>query len=331
MSDVLSQNEIDDLLQALSTGEVDVKEFKEETIEKKIKKYDFRRPDKFAKDQLRTLQIIHENFGRLLNTFLSGYLRTLTNIDVLSVEQLTYHEFSNSISDPAVLAVIDFSPLNGQIIMDISTDIAFSMIERVLGGNGRLLKENRTFTEIEITLLKRILVKINKLLMESWENIITLNPALEKIETNSQFAQIVSPNETIALVTLSVKIDEVEGLLNMCIPHFVLEPIVQKLNTKLWFSSSNKEITTKEKDAIKFGLEKTYVNVRAVVGSANITVGDFLNLQIGDVVQLDTKIYEDIKVIVGDQEKFLGKPGTKKKKVAIRVSDFIQEGDDLSG
>ncbi|WP_432400551.1 flagellar motor switch protein FliM [Wukongibacter sp. M2B1] len=331
MSDVLSQNEIDDLLQALSTGEVDVKEFKDETIEKKVKKYDFRRPDKFAKEQLRTLQIIHENFGRLLNTFLSGYLRTLIHIDVLSVEQLTYHEFSNSISDPAVLAIMDFSPLSGQIIMDISTDVAFSMIERVLGGNGRLLKESRTFTEIEITLLKRILVKINKLLMESWENIITLNPSLEKIETNSQFAQIVSPNETIALITLSIKIGEVEGLLNMCIPHFVLEPIVQKLNSKLWFSSNVKEITNKEKTAIKVGLEKTFVNIKAVVGNANITVGDFLNLQVGDVIQLDTKIYEDIKVIVGDQEKFSGKPGTIKKKVAVRIRDLIQEGDELNG
>ncbi len=331
MSDVLSQNEIDELLQALSTGEVDVKEIKEETIEKKIKKYDFRRPDKFAKDQLRTLQIIHENFSRLLNTFLSGYLRTLIQIEVLSVEQLTYHEFSNSISDPAVLGIIDFEPLSGQIIMDVSTDIAFTMIERVLGGNGRILKESRTFTEIELTLLKRVLIKINKLLVECWENIITLNPSLEKIETNSQFAQIVSPNETIALITLSIKISEVEGLINICIPHFVLEPIVQKLNTKLWFSSNSKEITSIEKDAIKVGLEKTFVNVKAVIGESNITVSDFLNLQVGDVIQLDKKVHEDITVIVGEQRKFLAKPGTKKKKIAIKITDLIEEGDDLNG
>lgn len=331
MSDVLSQNEIDDLLQALSTGEVDVQEFQEETKEKRVKKYDFRRPDKFAKDQLRTLQIIHENFSRLLNTFLSGYLRTIISVDVLSVEQLTYYEFSNSISDPAILGIINFEPLNGQIIMDISTDIAFTMIERVLGGNGGAIKELRGFTEIELTLLKRILVKINKLLVESWENLIELNPSLEKIETNSQFAQIVSPNETIALVTLNVKIGEVEGMLNMCIPHYVLEPIIPKLSTRLWFSNTNKEVTVEEKDAIKFGLEKTYVNIRAIIGKAKITVGDFLNLQTGDVIQLDTKINEDIKVIVGNQKKFTAKPGIKKKKVAIKISDFIEEGDDLNG
>lgn len=331
MSDVLSQNEIDDLLQALSAGEVDVKEFQEETKEKKVKKYDFRRPDKFAKDQLRTLQIIHENFSRLLNTFLSGYLRTIINVEVLSVEQLTYYEFSNSISDPAILGIINFKPLNGQIIMDISTDIAFTMIERVLGGSGGTLKELRGFTEIELTLLKRLLVKINKLLIESWENIIELNPSLEKIETNSQFAQIVSPNETIALVTLNVRIGEVEGMINMCIPHYVLEPIIPKLSTRLWYSNTNKEVTSEEKNAIKIGLEKTYVNIRAVIGSAKITVGDFLNLQIGDVIQLDTKVNEDIKVIVGNQKKFTAKPGVKKKKVAIKISEFIQEGDDLNG
>ncbi|MDK2917397.1 MAG: flagellar motor switch protein FliM [Candidatus Petromonas sp.] len=329
MSDVLSQNEIDDLLQALSAGEVDVQEFKEETKEKRIKKYDFRRPNKFAKDQLRTLQIIHENFSRLLNTFLSGYLRTYIQVNVLSVEQLTYYEFSNSISNPAVLGIINYAPLNGQIILDISTDIAFTMIERVLGGSGGLLKEARTFTEIELTLLKKIIIKINKLLTESWENIVSLNPSLEKIETNSQFAQIVSPNETIALVTLNVKIGNVEGMINICIPHFVIEPIIPKLSTKLWFSNTNKEISEAEKQALKFGLEKTHVDVRAVVGETNIAVKDFLNLQIGDVIQLDTKLNDEIKIIVENKLKFLGKPGVKKKKLAVKITKVVEEGDEL--
>lgn len=328
MSDVLSQSEIDELLQALSAGEVDVKDFKEETKEKKVKKYDFRRPDKFAKDQLRTLQIIHENFSRLLNTFLSGYLRTYIQIDVLSVEQLTYYEFSNSISNPAVLGVINFEPLNGQIILDISTDIAFTMIERVLGGTGKLVKETRAFTEIELTLLRKIIIKINKLLTESWENIILLNPSLEKIETNSQFAQIVSPNETIALITLSIKIGNIEGMINICIPHFVIEPIIQQLSTKLWFSNNNKEFSAEEKDALKFGLKKANVEVRAIIGGATITVSDFLNLQVGDVIPLDTKINENIKIIVGNKLKFLGKPGLKKKNLAIKITDLVEEGEE---
>ncbi len=331
MSDVLSQNEIDDLLQALSTGEVDVEEFTEDTKDKRIKKYDFRRPDKFAKDQLRTLQIIHENFARLLNTFLSGYLRTYIQVDVISVEQLTYHEFSNSISNPAVLGIINYEPLNGQIILDISTDIAFTMIERVLGGNGSLVKESRSFTEIELTLLKKIIIKTNKLLAEPWDNIITLNPSLEKIETNSQFAQIVSPNETIALITLSVKIGDIEGMINICIPHYAIEPIIPKLSTRLWFSNNNKSITKDEKESLKIGLEKTHININAVIGETNITVEDFLNLQIGDVIPLNNNVNEDIKVIVGDNLKFLGRPGIKKKQVAVKITQLVEEGDDIYG
>ncbi len=331
MSEVLSQSEIDDLLQALSAGEVDVKEFKEDTREKRIKKYDFRRPDKFAKDQLRTLQIIHENFSRHLNTFLSGYLRTYIQVDVLSVEQLTYYEFGNSISNPAVLGIINYEPLNGQIILDISTDIAFTMIERVLGGTGSLIKEVRSFTEIELTLLKKIIIKINKLLAEPWENIISLNPSLEKIETNSQFAQIVSPNETIALITLSVKIGDIEGMINICIPHYVIEPIIPQLSTRLWFSNNNKEITSDEKEALKQGLERTKINIKAIVGHTIITVEEFLNLQPGDVLPLNSKVDEDIKIIVGNSVKYLGKPGTKKQQVAVKITELVDEGDDIDG
>lgn len=175
MPDVLSQNEIDELLAALSTGEVDVSEIEEEKKEKKVRKYDFSRPDKFAKDQLRTLEIIHENFSRLLNNFLSGYLRTYIEVDVISVQSLIYTEFSNSISNPAILGIVDFAPFDGQIIIDISADIANAMIERVLGGTGKSntsSKESRSLTEIEMTLLRNILIKFINLLKEPWGNIV---------------------------------------------------------------------------------------------------------------------------------------------------------------
>lgn len=328
MSDVLSQGEIDALLQALSTGEVDVTEITEETKEKKVKKYDFRRPDKFAKDQLRTLQIIHENYARLLNTFLSGYLRSLTQVELLTVEQLTYYEFSNSISNPAVLGIVDFSPLSGQIIVDITPDIAFVMIDRILGGIGSVLDETRTFTEIEITLLKKIMKQIIKIVKEPWENVLNVEPRLEKIETNSQFAQIVSPNETIALITLSVRIGEVEGMINICIPHLVIEPILQNLSTKFWFATLNKERTSEDEMMLTSRVEKTEVELKAVIGETYITVSDFLDLQIGDVIQLDTLISDDVKIYIGDSMKFLGKPGTKKKNVAIQISNVITKGEE---
>lgn len=333
MADVLSQNEIDELLAALSTGEVDVKDIEEEKKEKKVRKYDFSRPDKFAKDQLRTLEIIHENFSRLLNNFLSGYLRTYIEVDVISVQSLIYTEFSNSISNPAILGIVDFAPFNGQIIIDLSSDIAYAMIERVLGGAGKSAatsKENRSLTEIEMTLLRNVLIKFINLLKEPWGNIVELRPKLENIETNSQFAQIVSPAESIALVTFNIHIGDVEGMVNICIPHFVIEPILPSLSSRLWFATSNKrEVTEEERDAIETGISKSRLNMTAVVGGSTITVSELLNLQKGDIILLNKKVDETLEIYVEDKLKFHGKPGIKKKNVAVMITDIVREGDEI--
>ncbi|MGB3367875.1 MAG: flagellar motor switch protein FliM [Acidaminobacteraceae bacterium] len=331
MSDVLSQNEIDDLLNALSTGEVNVKEIEDESNVKKVRKYDFSRPDKFAKDQLRTLEIIHENFSRLLNNFLSGYLRTVIDIQVLSVQSLIYNEFSNSIPNPAILGIVDFIPLEGQIIIEVSPDLAFTMIERVLGGSGIITskKENRPLTEIELTLIKSILVKFINLLKDPWGNIIEIKPKLENIETNSQFAQIVSPSESIALVTLSLKIGDTEGMINIAIPHYVIEPILPNLSSKLWFSNTTKkDVTKEEKIQIGKSISKSNVSMRAVVGASTITVLDFLTLSVGDVILLDKLVTDDLEIFVEDERKFLGKPGLKNNKVSVRITKNLEKGDE---
>ncbi len=330
MSDVLSQNEIDDLLSALSTGEVDVNEIEEEASEKKVRKYDFSRPDKFAKDQLRTLETIHENFSRLLNNFLSGYLRTFVEIEVLSVQSLIYNEFSNSVSNPAILGIVDFAPLDGEIIIDLSSDIAFAMIERVLGGAGAgVHKEQRSMTEIELTLVKTVLMRFIALLKEPWENIIELNPKLKTIETNSQFAQIVSPSESIALITLKMKVSEIEGMINICIPHFVIEPILPNLTSKLWFSKSHKkESTVEEKLALHENLNFSDVVLKTIVGRTNISVREFLGLQRGDIILLDRKTDEDFEIYVDTELQFHGRPGSKKNKVAVKITKSLTEGDE---
>ncbi len=333
MSDVMSQNEIDELLTALSTGEVDVSEIEEEKKEKKVRKYDFSRPDKFAKDQLRTLEIIHENYSRLLNNFLSGYLRTYTEVEVISVQSLIYNEFSNSISNPAILGIIEFAPFEGQIIMDVSSDIANAMIERVLGGsgkNGQMAKEARSLTEIEMTLLRNILIKFINLLKEPWGNIVELRPKLENIETNSQFAQIVSPAESIALITFNVLVGDTEGMVNICIPHYVIEPILPSLSSRLWFATTNKRAATdEERGALQVGISKSNLEITSVVGNSLITVSELLNLQRGDVILLNRGVEESLDVFVGDKLKFKAKPGVKKKNVALMITELIEEGDDL--
>ncbi|SDY91479.1 flagellar motor switch protein FliM [Tindallia californiensis] len=328
MADVLSQNEIDALLAQLSSGEVDADEMKDEKEESKVKLYDFRSPKKLAKDQLRTLQIIHENFARALNTFLSGYLRTYIHAEVINVEELTYYEFSNSVVNPAVLSIVNFEPLSGQVIIDLSPSIAFNIIDRILGGSGKPFNESRTFTEIELTLLKRLKRQVTDLMIDPWENVIELNPKLDKIETNPQFAQIVSPNETIALVTLSLKIGDLEGMINICLPHIVLEPIIDKLSTKFWFASASKTVTEEDRKKLQNRLEKTSVELIAEIASTHITVKDFLQLQIGDVIELDTTLDSELLFYVGDRAKYSALPGTSNNKMAVKIVSKELEGEE---
>ncbi|NTV90935.1 MAG: flagellar motor switch protein FliM, partial [Clostridiales bacterium] len=272
MGDILSQNEIDDLLKALSTGEIDAHEMQTTTQERKIKSHDFRRASKFAKDHIKTLNIIYDNYARLLTNFLTGYLRTLVQVDVVTVEALPYSDFSNSVSNPVIMAVIDFAPLTGSIVLEIEPTIAYALVDRILGGKGGTMDKIREFTEIELAIIERIIIQILNLMREPWENVISIRPRLDKIETNAQFAQIVAQNETVALITLSARVGEVDGMINICIPHMVVEPIVSKLSTKFWFSNITKEATPEMKDAIEAKVQNTVVPIVAKLGATTISI-----------------------------------------------------------
>ena len=236
--DVLSQNEIDKLLSALSTGEVSAEEVQAEEEERKVKTYDFKRPDKFSKDQIRTLNMLYENFARLLNTHLSTHLRTMVNVEVVSVEQLTYQEFLQSLSNPSVIGVMALPPLKGNIIMEVNTGIAFAYIDRVFGGLGENTLKPRILTEIEEAVMRKFIAKASEFLKESWSNVIEINPMLEAIEANPGFVQIVPPSDMVIIVTVQVKIGEVEGFMTLCIPYLVLEPVMSKLSTSFWVAAS---------------------------------------------------------------------------------------------
>lgn len=328
MGDILSQNEIDELLKALNTGEIDVQQMQTTTQEKKVKNHDFRRPSKFAKDHLKTLHIINESYARLVTNFLSGYLRTLVQVEVISVEPLSYYEFNNSISNPVILAVVDFTPLTGSIILEISPAISYALIDRILGGKGASMERIRGFTEIELAIIERIVIQILNLMREPWENVIAIRPRLEKLETNAQFAQIISPNEIVALVTLSARVGDVEGMINLCIPHMVVEPVVSKLSTKFWFSTVEKETTKETKQSLEIKVEHTEVPVRAILGKTTINVNEFIELMTGDVLPLDTSANGDLEVLVGDLLKFYAKPGVKKNKVSIKITDVVRREDE---
>ena len=327
MPEIMSQNEIDALLNALDSGELDVKEIQETEESKKVKPYDFKNPQKMSKEQLRTLEIIHENFGRNLETFLTGYLRTSVKTKILTVDQFGYSEYSNSLSNPAFLNIIDFKPLNGQIIIDISTNLIYTIIDRLLGGAGVEKQEVRGFTEIELSLLKRMMQRVVNDLREPWTNVIDARPILEKIETNPQFAQIVPPNETIALVTMNIQIGSLEGMMNICIPYILLEPIVDKLNTKLWFTTSVKEYSKEDEDVLKNRILQTKVPLVAYLGHTKALVKDIVNLRVGDIIKLEKNQETTIDIKVGSNIKFKGEIGTSNNKIAVKILEAVKDGE----
>ncbi|SHI85589.1 flagellar motor switch protein FliM [Pseudobutyrivibrio xylanivorans] len=324
MGDVLSQNEIDNLLHALTSGELDAEEIKNNK-EKPVKNYDFARPSKFSKEHLRTMEIIFEHYGRLLSTNLPIFLRKNIQIEVMNSEAVTYMEFSNSLSNPVLLGVVDFSPLEGNIIVEMASNLGFAMVDRMLGGVGEPLDKVRDFSEIELLLIERIMTSCIELLREPWENVLDVHPRLERIETNSQFAQIISPSEMIAIVTLNIKIGDVEGLMNICLPFITLEPVMDKLNTKFWYSSQKEKTGTSFSDTVEALISRAKIPVKAVLGNSVITVADFSQLQVGDIVKLDTKVDEELDVFVGDIRKFAALPGASGKEYAVRVTQIIRE------
>lgn len=324
MSEILSQDEIDSLLKQLSSGELDVEEIKDKN-EKQVKNYDFARPAKFSKEHLRTLEIIFEHYGRLLSANLPVYLRKTVQVEVVSSEAVTYFEFSNALSNPVLLGIINFAPLSGNIIIEMANQVGYAIVDRMLGGSGAPLDKLRDFSEIELLIIERIYNVCVDLLTEPWSNVCELMPRLERIETNSQYAQIISPSEMIALLTLSVKIGDVEGLINICLPYMTLESIMDKLNTKYWYSSLQEKDEKVYTDRVEALISKAPMPIKAVLGNSAISVNDFIGLQVGDIIRLDTKVDQELNVYVGNIKKFTALPGASGDNYAVRVTSVIRE------
>ena len=326
MGEVLSQNEIDNLLAAYSAGELDVDQM-QENKEKQVKNYDFSRPTKFSKEHLRTLEIIFEHYSRLISTNLPVYLRKNVQVTVASSETVTFNEFTNALSNPVILGIIDFAPLNGNIILDLATNLGYAMLDRMLGGSGVPLEKNRDFSEIELTIIQKILVMFTQLLREPWKNVVDISPVLSRLETNPQFAQVIAPNDIIAIVTLNMKIGDVEGFMNVCLPFFTLEEIMDKLNTKYWFSTMQENRSENYEEYIESLIRKVDIPIRAVLGRSTISVNDFVGLQVGDCIRLETKVDEDMDIYVGNIRKFTALPGTEKESYAVRITSVVREED----
>ena len=323
MGDVLSQSEIDNLLAALSSGELDADEYKQ-TTEKQVKNYDFARPSKFSKEHLRTLNIIFEHYGRLLSTNLPAYLRKNVQVEVINSEAVQYSEFTNALSNPVLLGIVDFSPLEGNIIIELADNLGYAIVDRMLGGGGYPLEKARDFSEIELSIMERIFNICTNLLREPWANVIQLQPRLLRIETNSQFAQIISPSEMISIVTLNIKIGNIEGMMNICLPYVCLEKVIDKLNTKYWYSTMQLSDDKSYQDVIESTIGRARIPIKAVLGKSTISVNDFMNMQKGDIIKLNSKTEDELAIYVGNLHKFTALPGASSGSYAVKISSIIR-------
>jgi len=203
VGDVLSQSEIDALLSALSTGEMSADEMKAEDDKKKIKNYDFKRALRFSKDQIRSLTRIHENFARLLTTYFSAQLRTYVQINVASVDQIPFEEFVRSIPNMTLINVFEVPPLDGNILMEINPNIAYSMLDRLMGGSGSSYSNVDNLTEIEQKIMTNLFERSFDNLREAWQSVADIEPMLVELDVNPQFLQMISPNETVIVISMN--------------------------------------------------------------------------------------------------------------------------------
>jgi len=329
--DVLSQSEIDALLEALSTGEVKIEELKETEKKVEAKRYDFRRPNKFSKEQLRTLQVLHGVFARLLASFFTGYLRSEIQMEVASVDQLTYEDFIRSIPTPTVLVIFSLSPLKGTAVLQFDLAFLFPLIDLFFGGSGEAPAEIRELTDIELSVTKRLSGIVLDNLALAWKDIVQVEPAVESLETNPYLQQIFSFSEIVALITFTAQVGEsAKGFLNLCLPYTLLEPVVSHLAAQRRFGLQAAALSEAEKKRLEHWLGLPLVELTVMAGQAQITLGDFLQLQEGDVLVLDRKVEQDLDLYIGEVLKFKVQPGALGRQLAVQVTALAGEGVSLS-
>ncbi|MED1864226.1 flagellar motor switch protein FliM [Fictibacillus nanhaiensis] len=328
MVDVLSQNEIDALLSALSTGEMDAEELKKEESENKVKVYDFKRALRFSKEQIRSLTRLHENFARLLTTYFSAQLRTYVQIGVASVDQLPYEEFIRSVPKMTLLNVFEAHPFEGRILMEVNPNIAYAMLDRVMGGSGAGMNKIENLTEIETRIMNQLFENTLDSFKEAWASVIELDPFMLDLEVNPQFLQMVSPNETVVVISLNTTIGETSGMINICLPHVVIEPIIPKLSVHHWMQNKKKTRIPGETEFIEQKIKNAFLPFKVELGSSDMSIEEFLNLSIGDCIELDQRINQPLVIKVENNPKFYGQPGKVKKKLAVQIIETIKEDED---
>ncbi|MEY7998820.1 flagellar motor switch protein FliM [Clostridium sp. Mt-5] len=325
MADVLSQNEIDALLAALSAGELTPDEVPKEEEKQKIKPYDFRSPQKFSKDHIRTLELIHDNYARIISNYLTAQVRSNVKVKLESVQQITYEEFIHSVPNPTILTIFKMPPLSGSVLFEINPQFVFEVIDLLLGGRGAGKYKVREFTDIDKNIIKVVNTGLISNLKLAWEDVMPVETEVEGIETNPALNQTLAPNDPVALITFSVEMGKSNTFINICIPYLSIEKVLDRLVVQYWFQDSDEDIVNESKEKLRKRLNIVEMQLSALLGTASLTVEEFLKLNIGDVVSLNESVKSPVKLMVENKVYCYGKPGVIGKNMGIEILDIISK------
>jgi flagellar motor switch protein FliM len=294
---------------------------------RQIRTWDFKKPDKFSKDHMRSLLALQQNFARMASTALAARLRTNITIRVTSVDQGLYEEYIELLPQETVVNVVSLRPLEGNIMFEFQPELAMIMIDRLLGGGGSTVDPSHEMTDIELALIRNLDRTLLESMREAWVNLAEVEPNIEEIATSPQLVQVASARDIVVIVLLEVQVGERLGTISMCIPHLVIEPLMQKLSAQVWVVSNRRRPATPEMRAqITGGLRRATLRLTAVLGQTAITVQDILHMQEGDVLLLGGGALGQVRLKVADQHKFTGTPGLVGSRVALKITEV--EGDD---
>lgn len=344
--DVLSQAEVESLLNAMATGDESVAGTAPDVPSsepggagvppkprEKVTPYDFKRPERVGKEQMRALQTLHEGFGRNFAAGLSAMLRSMVEVKLTSVDQLTYSEFVFSLENPTCFNLLKAEPLEGNLILDINPSILYPIIDRLLGGGregGPLAR--RPLTEIERRLVTRITNLFLAELAHAWENVLALDLEVVRVESNPQLVQIVPPNEVVVLISFELALgDDVRGMANLCIPYNSIERISGKLSANSWVAYGRREATPESIRRVSQNLRSSLVELKVCLAQTRITTSELIGLRVGDVVTTQKDVHSPLLVTIEGVPKFRASPGAYKGHKAIRVDEMIANPADAVG
>jgi flagellar motor switch protein FliM len=289
---------------------------------KHVKSYDFRRPEKFSRDQLRTIRGIHEQLVRLLNSSLAAYLRTTVETALEGVEQQAYHEFTAETEEGNLIYVINLDPLPAPMLLEVSTSLVFASLDRLLGGTGKRLAQEREPTEMERSLFQENwLLPVLENVCTAWQTIISLTPQVTAVETNAGFVHIALPTDVVVSVKFTANIADASGPLRLCYTYATLEPIVPQLDAQRLVGSGMARRRPDDSENVRRGLRGISVPLVARLGMADVTMEELLGLQRGDVIRLDTLVEREVDLLINGEVKYRGRPGLVKSRLAVRVTE----------